>query len=444
MIHFHRNIRLLLFVLLPTLTFVLGWHLSLQMTNGNQNEKPKAETQNNVIQKDTAVTSFLDKKRKEKEVDLSIFWEAWHQMETNYLHTEVLNVQNQIYGATKGLVDSLEDPYTVFMTPDEYSDFEQAMSGEFEGIGAEIGVKDGNIVIITPLKGSPAEISGLMAGDVVFKINDESTQGMTIQQAVTKIRGPKGEKVELTVLREGENEPIEISIVRDNIVLKSVEWRMEDDIAIVELSQFGNSVLREFNEFLSEALLLKPKGIILDLRNNGGGLLDACVEIASEFLENKVIVQTEGGRFGNTAEILSNKTGAFLDVPLIVLINKGSASASEIFAGSMQDHGRALLIGEQSFGKGSVQNLIPLSDGSSLKVTMAEWITPLGRSINEEGITPEIEIERTREDFENDRDPVLEEALDLIYRPKRIEALIEEGKEKRLTESLRNEESVEE
>lgn len=434
MVHYHRNIRLIFTLFLPVLSFLLGWGLCLQILNGQETEQPKEETQQKVIEKSTNVTSFLDKKRKEKEVDLSIFWEAWHQMEANYLHTEVLDVQDQIYGATKGLISSLDDPYTVFMTPSEYSDFEQAMSGEFQGIGAEIGVKNGSIVIIAPLKGSPAEVSGLMAGDVIFKIDGESTQGVSIQEAVTKIRGPKGEKVELTVLREGENEPIDISIVRDNIILKSVEWRMEDDIAIVEISQFGNSVLREFNEFLSEALLLKPKGIIVDLRNNGGGLLDACVEIASEFIEDKVIVRTEGGRFGNTAEILSNKTGSFLDVPLIVLINKGSASASEIFAGAMQDHQRGLLIGEQSFGKGSVQNLIPLSDGSSLKVTMAEWLTPLGRSINEQGISPELEIERTKEHFDNDEDPVMDEALDLIYRPKRIEALIQERAEKRALE----------
>lgn len=426
MVHYNRNINLIFFLVFPVISFLLGWQLSLQ--NINQREVEKETELNETIQTNESshFENFLYKQKKEKEVDLSVFWEAWNHMEANFLHHENFKTKEQVYGAAKGLVASLEDPYTVFMDPEEYEKFEEAMSGEFQGIGAEIGYKDGNIVIISPIKGAPAEKAGLRAGDRVFLIDGESTQGMSIQEAVTLIRGPKGEKVELTVLREGAKEPLEIVIVRDNIILDSVEWSIEDGIATIEISQFGNDVLKEFRGAMMEIVLQKPNGIIIDLRNNGGGLLDACVEITSEFLDKKLIVQTRGRKFGDTAEITAGSGGAFVETPLIVLINKGSASASEIFSGAIQDHKRGLLIGETSFGKGTVQNVIPMSDGSSLKVTIAEWLTPDGNSINEEGIDPDIEIEMTAEHYENEEDPVMDKARELMQSPEKIDTLIEE------------------
>jgi carboxyl-terminal processing protease len=250
---------------------------------------------------------------------------------------------------------------------------------------------------------------------------------------VTNLRGPKGEKVELEVVRESEPNPIKITIVRDNIVVKSVDWKMKEGIAYIGISQFGTELVSEFQAALPNILLEKPKGIIIDLRNNGGGLLDACLKIGNEFFDAKTLVQTKGNAFSTPEKIESLSGGAFINVPLIVLVNKGSASASEIFAGAVQDHGRGILLGEQTFGKGSVQNVIPLSDGSSLKVTVAEWQTPGGKSIHEKGITPDEEVLRTPEDFDNDLDPVLDRAMS-IFEKGELEAVLAQTQEKRALE----------
>jgi len=411
--NYERNIRLILFLILPILGFLLGWSLS-QKNAVSPTVTVKIEETNSedVIE----IPQIKSKKRntKPKNVDLDIFWETWNSMEENFLHNEKLNVREQLYGATKGLISSLKDPYTVFMTPEDTKKFEESISGEFEGIGAEIAIRNDQLVVVSPLKGSPAELAGLRAGDIIFKIDNEPTIGISVEEAVTRIRGQKGEKVVLTVLRNGEKTPIEVTIVRDNIVIKSIEWEMKDDVAVVTISQFGTEMTREFQEAIPEILLQNPRGMILDFRNDGGGLLDACVKLSSEFLDQKVIVRTKGRNFGDSGEIMSGNSGAFLGMPLVVLINKGSASASEIFAGAIQDHYRGVILGEKSFGKGSVQNVIPLSDGSSLKVTIAEWLTPEGKSINEVGIEPDEEIKITEEDLEEGRDPILDRALDLV------------------------------
>ncbi|MCF7917779.1 S41 family peptidase [Candidatus Gracilibacteria bacterium] len=418
--HYERNIRLILFLILPILGFLLGWSLS-QKTTDNHKENPitvNIETPTSVkeqlLDELKPQIKLIKRNNKAKDVDLSIFWETWNLLEENFLHQDRFKVQKQIYGAAQGLVNSLEDPYTVFMTPEETKKFEESISGEFEGVGAEIGMKKGQLVIISPIKGAPAELAGLKSGDAIFKIDGEQTHGLSIEEAVTRIRGPKGEKVVLTILREGEKNPLDITIVRDNIVVKSLEWKMEGDIAVLTVSQFGTELVREFQGAMAEIVLQKPRGMILDLRNNGGGLLDACVKIASEFLDQQVVVRTKGRKFGDSGDIISSRDGTFLDVPLIVLVNQGSASASEIFSGAIQDHKRGVLLGQKTFGKGSVQNVIPLSDGSSLKVTIAEWLTPSGRSIQEKGIDPDEVIERSEDDFDSNNDPVMERALKLI------------------------------
>jgi carboxyl-terminal processing protease len=416
--HCERNIRLTLFLILPIFGFLLGWSLS-QKTSEHQEIPVIAEIKPSIDTVDQYLVEELEpeikllrRNDKARDVDLSLFWETWNVLEENFLHKDIFKVESQIYGATKGLVRSLKDSYTVFMTPKETKEFEESISGEFEGVGAEIGIRKENLVIITPLKGSPAELAGIKAGDMIFKIDGETTHGISIEEAVTQIRGPKGEKVVLTILREEEKNPIDITIVRDNIVLKNLEWRMQEDVVVIAISQFGTDLVREFREAMPEILLQKPRGIILDLRNNGGGLLDACVKIVSEFLHEQVIVRTKGRKFGNSGNIMSGKDGAFLKTPVVVLINNGSASASEIFAGAIQDHHRGLVLGETSFGKGSVQNVVPLSDGSSLKVTIAEWLTPDGKSIHEEGIQPDEIIKLDSKDEESD--PVLDRALELV------------------------------
>ena len=288
------------------------------------------------------------------------------------------------------------------------------MSGEFEGIGAEIAIRKNKLTVVTPLKGSPAELAGLRSGDHIIKINDEPTFELSIHEAIMKIRGPRGEKVVLTVEREGVNQSHEITIVRDTITVEDFSWRMRDGIAILEISQFGTELVSQFSAALPSLLLEKPKGIIVDLRNNGGGLLDASIKVLDQFFDEQTLVTTNGRQIGQIEDLQSDLGGAFLDTPLIVLVNRGSASASEIFAGAIQDTQRGLIVGETTFGKGSVQNVIPMEGGASLKITIAEWLTPNGRSINEEGITPDIEAIRTQEQFEKNEDPVMEKAFEIL------------------------------
>ncbi len=430
MTHYERNIRLILFLILPILGFLLGW--TLNQKSQNPTSIISTATTGISTENETKI-SIVDistprKKTKPKDVDLDIFWETWNTLEANFLNPDKIKTKEQIYGATRGMVASLEDPYTTFMTPKETSDFEESISGEFEGIGAEIAIKEGKLTIVAPLKGSPAELAGIRAGDIVLEIDGEPTFGISTEKAIMQIRGPEGEKVVLSIYREGEKKPLEITIVRDKIVLESVEWEMKDDVAFITISQFGTDAASEFQEAVNEILLQNPRGIIIDLRNNGGGLLDVCLKISTEFFDQKIIVKTKGRKFGDSGDIISGRDGAFLDIPVVVLVNKGSASASEIFAGAIQDHNRGLVIGETTFGKGSVQNVIPLGDGSSLKVTIAEWLTPEGRSIHKTGIKPCETIEFTEEDFIEKRDPVLERALDLVGTDEMEEILTNKNK----------------
>ena len=312
------------------------------------------------------------------------------------------------------------------MTPEESADFEASMSGEFQGIGAEIDRRDNQIVIVSPLKGSPAEAAGLEPGDTVFKIDDEPTFGITLEEAVTRIRGPKGDPVVLTVIRENERKPIDITIVRDNIILPTLDWEInEEDIAIISLYQFGNNAVKDFRAAIESIILESPKGVVVDLRNNGGGLLDACIKILSEFVSDEVVVSTKGRRFGDTGDLKTSRDGSLLEVPLVVLVNEGSASASEIFAGAVQDLDRGLVVGRQTFGKGSVQNVIPLSSGASLRITVSEWLTPSGRSIQKHGIEPHVLVEFD-ENQPEEYDQILEKALSLIGTSEMYE-LIAEG-----------------
>ncbi len=434
MTHYERNIRLIFFLILPILGFLLGWTLNQKSQNPISDQTEIVTKLDNATQISMIEISATRKKTKPKDVDLDVFWETWNTLEANFLHPEDIKTKKQIYGATRGMVSSLGDPYTVFMDPKETSDFDESISGEFEGIGAEIAIKNEKLTIIAPLKGSPAELAGIQAGDIILAIDEEPTFGISIEKALMEIRGPEGEKVVLSIYREGEKKPIEITIVRDKIILESVEWEMKNDVAFVTISQFGTDAATEFQAAINEILLQNPSGLILDLRNNGGGLLDVCLKIATEFFDQKIIVKTKGRKFGDSGDIMSGRGGAFLNIPIVVLVNKGSASASEIFAGAIQDHKRGLVLGETTFGKGSVQNVIPLSDGSSLKVTIAEWLTPEGRSIHKTGIEPCETIEFTMKDVEAKRDPVLERALDLVGTEEMTELLNKKDEQVEISE----------
>jgi carboxyl-terminal processing protease len=350
--------------------------------------------------------------------DFNLFWDAWTKVQENFVNRSKLDYQKMIYGAISGMLGSLDDPYTVFFPPEENKAFSQSMQGNLEGIGAEIGNRQGVITIISPLKDSPAMKIGLKAGDKVFEINGKSTSGLSVEEAVSLIRGPKGTEVTLTVLRDGWSEVKEFKITRAviNIPIVKLEMKQSGDkkIAYLALYQFTDNSVAEFEKAVHEILSSNVSGLVFDLRGNPGGYLESAVEMASWFLPEGQIVVTEdfgNGKKDDHKSLGINKLGS---LPTIVLIDQGSASASEILAGALRDNLKIKLVGEKSFGKGSVQKLESLRNGTSLKVTVAKWLTPSGHSIAEQGLEPDVKIEYTKEDAEAGRDPQLDKALELL------------------------------
>lgn len=349
-------------------------------------------------------------------VDFSLFWDAWKTIQEKYVDRKDLNKKEMVYGAIDGLVRSLKDPYTVFFKPVESKQFLDDVSGSFSGIGAEIGIRKDILTVISPLEGSPAQRAGLKAGDRILKINDTVTADLKINEAVGLIRGPKGTTVKLTLSRPGDEELKEISIVRDDIKIPTAKWELKNNkVAYIQLFNFGQTAPSEFRKTVLDVLRGSADRIILDLRNNPGGYLEVSQEIAGWFLESGSVAAIED--FGNGAgnkEYRTSGNGVLKNMPLVVLINEGSASASEILAGALRDNRKIKLVGVKSFGKGSVQELTNLREGTSLKVTIAKWLTPSGKSIAEEGLEPDVKVELKKEDVENLKDPQLEKAMEII------------------------------
>ncbi|HCM37838.1 MAG: Carboxyl-terminal protease [Candidatus Gottesmanbacteria bacterium GW2011_GWB1_43_11] len=360
-----------------------------------------------------------------RNVDFSLFWDVWSRLEQRYLQQDKIDPQKMVYGAISGMVGSLGDPYTVFLPPKDNSEFKEDLNGTFEGIGAQLGAKNDKIVVIAPLKDHPAEKAGIQAGDWIIKVNGEDTFNWTVPQAVGKIRGPKGTSVTLSIVHEGESNPVDISVTRDKILLKSVEFEIKTagdeacktsacpEVGLIKLNRFGDTTNDEWSQVVSQArasLNQSPpiKGLVLDLRNNPGGYFQSSINIASEFIKTGVVVVQENS--DGTRETFSvTKVGELLDVPLVVLINKGSASAAEIVSGALRDHKRATLIGEKTFGKGSIQTPEDLADGSGIHITTARWILPNGEWINGTGIKPDIEVKNS--DSSASADLQLEQAI---------------------------------
>ena len=360
--------------------------------------------------------SIVNKENEEiinqEEIDFSLFWDAWKTVEDQYT-IEQLDYQKMVHGAISGMVDSLDDPYTVFLTPEENKMFNQDMSGKFGGIGAEIGFRDGFLTIIAPLKDSPAEKAGLLTGDVILKVDDEEIIGVNIDKAIYLIRGEKGTKVVLTISHEGADDLKEIEIVRDTIVVETVEWKMMENIAYISINQFGEDTSTEFDKCVNEILIKNPDGIIIDLRNNPGGYLKDAEEIANRFIDKGDIIVIES--YKNSEEVHRSKGGQrFNKISVVVLVNGGSASASEILAGTLRDNGKAKLVGEKTFGKGLVQIMENMKDGSAIKISVSRWLTPNRVDINKNGIKPDFEVELTLDDYLNEKDPQLEKAIELL------------------------------
>lgn len=325
-----------------------------------------------------------------RDIDFSLFWETWNALEDHYVDKKKLDPNQLYYGAIKGMVASVGDSYTFFLTPEENKQSKDDLGGHFEGIGAELGLKNNQIVVVTPLKNSPAEKAGVKAGDIISKVDGASTKNWTLNQAVSKIRGPKGKKVVLTMSRK--EKEVDISVVRDQINVPFVELSYEEKTAIIELSRFGDDTDRLWDQAINKIVDAQEKGnvdsIVLDMRGNPGGYLDGAVYIASEFLPKGSLVVKQEFADKPTETYLTKREGKLLSIPLVVLVNEGSASAAEIVAGALRDYKRATLVGEKTFGKGSVQQAIDLKDGAGVHVTISKWILPKGDWIHQKGIEP--------------------------------------------------------
>ncbi|HET9846379.1 MAG TPA: S41 family peptidase [Nitrospira sp.] len=321
--------------------------------------------------------------------ELRTFSEVLTQVQKNYV--DDTKVKDLVQGAIRGMLSTL-DPHSAYMTPEMYKEMQVETKGEFGGVGIQIGVKENRLAVIAPIDGTPAQRAGIKAGDYITKVNEESTKDLSLMDAVQKMRGPKGTKVNLTIQRDGTSDPLQFTLVRDTIKIESVKSKVMDNIGYVKLTQFQEATGRDLGRALKQFKDQKVQSTILDLRNNPGGLLTAAVEVSEQFLPNGKLVVYTKGRESKKDEWFAKGRDQMDDSPMIILVNEGSASASEIVAGALQDYGRAVIVGTTSFGKGSVQTILPLGDGSGLRLTTAKYYTPKGRSIQSTGITPDIVI----------------------------------------------------
>ncbi len=324
------------------------------------------------------------------------FWEAWQVIKDNYLREPSTTPQQKVYGSINGLVNSLGDPYSEFFDPQSNKQFQEDITGDFGGIGAQLGLNaSGDVVVIAPLKGTPAEAAGLRARDIITSINGTSTAGMNVDQAVHLIRGPEGTSVTLMVLRAGWSSPRKFTIMRETIQVPNVQLEMKGDVAHITLAEFTQDAEPAFYQALVKAVDAKAQGIILDLRDNPGGYLEVAVDLSGYFLKPNTLVVKEVGRTVPEQNYKASGDGALSTMPLVVLVNGGSASAAEILAGALHDDRGIKLIGEKTFGKGTVQELEPLSDGSAIKLTVAHWVLPSGRILDHDGLVPDIAVSST-------------------------------------------------
>ena len=355
--------------------------------------------------------------RLSQDINFNLYWEAWDALKSRYVDKNKFNEKEMFYGSLRGLAASFGDPYTVFLDPKDSQEFSDGLSGTFEGIGAEVGIRDDIITVIAPLAGMPAEKAGVKTGDKIVAIDGVSTAGMSVDKAVSKIRGPKGTKVSLTIFREGFKETKIIEIIRDVIYVKSVKTEFRaDKIFVITISNFNDDTASLFKEAVREVIKDNPRGLIIDLRNNPGGFLDSAVSLASEWVKSgEVVVSEKSSNESENNQYIAEGISHFKSYPTVILVNGGSASASEILAGALKDYGLAKIVGEKTYGKGSVQGLEALSDGSMIKITVAKWFTPKGNSIDEEGITPDIGVKLTEEDFNKDKDPQLDAAVNVLF-----------------------------
>lgn len=351
-------------------------------------------------------------------VDMTEFWEVWRTIEERHPQGLDVTPEQKVWGAIKGLTDSVGDPYTVFLTPKENEALNVDLKGKFSGVGMEVGMKEEGLTVIAPLKDSPAEKAGILAGDIILKIGDTVASGLDIDQAVDLIRGKAGTTVTVTIFRKGEKDAREITITRQviNIPVSETKYLKDQGVFVISLFNFGEDSQKEFAKGLQEFTNSGSKKLIIDLRNNPGGFLSSAVDIASWFLEPGSTIVTEKSK--DPKEDKTYKSGGHFmqgKYKVVVLVNGGSASASEILAGALQEHHIAKLVGTQTFGKGSVQELLPMEEDTALKITIAQWLTPNGVSISKQGLTPDVVVELDKDKYLKDgTDTQLQKAIEIL------------------------------
>jgi len=355
---------------------------------------------------------------KNQNIDFSLFWQVFETLPQKYIDKSAFEGQKLLYGAISGMVRSLGDPYTAFLDPKQNEAIKADLSGVYEGVGIQIGFnKDKRLVVIAPLSGTPAQKANVRAKDLILRIDERDTFDLTLPEAVDLIRGPAGTSVKLELLHEGQEKPQELEIERAKISVKSVEVEFKNEqkgeIAVIKVTRFGDQTDSEWDMAVSDILARKVMGVVVDMRNNPGGLLSSAVHLASDFIRGTLVRQEFAD--GNVEPLAADHEGKLLKIPLTVLVNAGSASASEIFAGAIQDANRAKIVGEKTFGKGTVQDVVDFAGGSGLHITIAKWLTPRGKSISAVGITPDFIIEFPQQDQEEQKeDPQLDKALEII------------------------------
>jgi carboxyl-terminal processing protease len=361
--------------------------------------------------------SFISSDNKlSNNLETSALQKVYNFLKEEYLYPDKIGDKtNAELGAVKGLVESIDDPYTVYFSKDEYKDFSESLDGKFQGIGAEIGLREGQLIIIAPILGTPASKAGLLAGDAIITINGESTFGLSVEEAVTKIRGEKGTEVKLEIAREGQTGLKDFTIIRDVIDVPNMKVKEKDGVGVIAISQFQVETAQDLDQEIMKLQEKNIYNIVLDLRNNPGGYLQSAVDVVELFTPKGSIAVIEKGKESNDVkELKTKKAPKYEGLKLTVLVNQGSASASEIVAGALRDLKAIKLVGQQTFGKGLVQNTKAFSDGSVLKYTIAEWLTPSGLAINKEGIKPDFEVKLTSDDIKAEEDTQLDKAIEVI------------------------------
>jgi carboxyl-terminal processing protease len=361
-----------------------------------------------------------DSSKLAEDIDMEPFWKVWNLLNEKFVPTKKQEAtttnQDRIWRAIQGMTDSLNDPYTVFMPPQDSKDFAESINGNFEGVGMEIGEKDGVLTVISPLKGSPAELAGIKAGDKIITIDGTPSAEMSSEKAVKLIRGPKGTVVKLSILRNGNSKAINFEITRALIDIPSIKTEIKNDVFIISLYNFYAQSRVQFNKALKKFVESGTHKLILDLRNNPGGYLDTAIDMTSWFLPIGKPVVVED--FGNKKDRIIHRSKGYDifndNLRMIILVNNGSASASEILAGALQEYNIAKLVGVKTYGKGSVQELVKVTPETSLKVTIAKWLTPNGKSISEGGLTPDFEVKISEADIKAEKDPQMDKALELL------------------------------